>query len=295
MDKGYIKLSRKSFAHKFWTKARVFSEFEAWVDLIQSALFMNGETGVAIKSEYIDGREIKYGRGQYPASIRFLAKKWSWGDQKVRSFLNELKRDGSIKTDSSQGVNIITICKYDKYNSVLFSDNTANNTANNTDILLILKELQQLKTQVITHQITQSQHSGNTNNKKDNIFLTLSLTRTREERIIFKSLAPLMEELLNDQACIEDFRRTGGPPYPDIPDITDRVKEFFAKLTVDGETAKERKDAVYHFKSWYRQQLEAERTQNQKGGKNGTAARAAHNAANDKPAKETPRDYSKRF
>ena len=163
MDKGFIKLNRKSFAHKFWTKARVLSEFEAWIDLIQSARYDE-----AVQIEYIDGREIKYGRGQYPASIRFLAKKWSWGDQKVRSFLNELKRDGSIKTDSSQGMNIITLCKYDKYNSAYSDENTANNTSDNTDISLILKELQQLKTQVLTQQITQSQHSGNTNNKKDN-------------------------------------------------------------------------------------------------------------------------------
>lgn len=163
MDKGFIKLNRKSFAHKFWTKARVLSEFEAWIDLIQSARFDE-----AVKIEYIDGREIKYGRGQYPASIRFLAKKWSWGDQKVRSFLNELKRDGSITTDSSQGMNIITLCKYDKYNSVGLGENTANNTPDNTDISLILNELQLLKTQVLSQQITQSQHSGNTNNKKDN-------------------------------------------------------------------------------------------------------------------------------
>lgn len=163
MDKGFIKLNRKSFAHKFWTKARVLSEFEAWIDLIQSARFDE-----AVKIEYIDGREIKYGRGQYPASIRFLAKKWSWGEQKVRSFLSELKRDGSIKTDSSQGMNIITLCKYDKYNSGDRSENTANNTPDNTDIALILKELQQLKTQVLSQQITQSQHSDNTNNKKDN-------------------------------------------------------------------------------------------------------------------------------
>lgn len=104
-----------------------------------------------------------------------------------------------------------------------------------------------------------------------------------------------MEELLNDQSCIEDFQRTAGAPYPDNETISDKVKEFFVKLTVDGEDAKERKDAIYHFKSWYRQQAEVERTQNQKGGKNGTETRAAHNGANNKPAKEALRDYTKRF
>lgn len=162
MEKGFIKLNRKSFAHKFWTKARVLSEFEAWIDLIQSARYDE-----AVKIEYIDGREIKYGRGQYPASIRFLAKRWTWGEQKVRTFLSELKKDGSITTDSLQGMNVITLCKYDKYNSGEYAENTANNTPENTDISLILKELQELKTQVVTHHITQLQHSDNTNSNKE--------------------------------------------------------------------------------------------------------------------------------
>lgn len=166
MEKGFIKLNRKSFAHKFWTKARVLSEFEAWIDLIQSARYDE-----AVKIEYIDGREIKYGRGQYPASIRFLAKRWTWGEQKVRTFLNELKKDGSITTDSLQGMNVITLCKYEKYNSGEYAENTADNTPDNTGMSLILKELQELKTQVvtqqITQQITQSQHTDNTNSKKE--------------------------------------------------------------------------------------------------------------------------------
>jgi len=125
--------------------------------------------------------------------------------------------------------------------------------------------------------------------------VNIYLSSARENRLVFESLLPLMEELLNDQSCIEDFQRTAGAPYPDIETISDKVKEFFVKLTVDGEDTKERKDAIYHFKSWYRQLVEIERTQNQKGGKNGTETRAALNGANNKPAKETPRDYSKRF
>ncbi|NDV77877.1 DUF4373 domain-containing protein [Dysgonomonas sp. 511] len=125
--------------------------------------------------------------------------------------------------------------------------------------------------------------------------VNIYLSSARENRLVFESLLPLMEELLNDQSCIEYFQRTAGAPYPDNDTISDKVKEFFVKLTVDGEDTKERKDAIYHFKSWYRQQAEVERTQNQKGGKNGTETRAAHNGANNKPAKETSRDYTKRF
>ena len=159
---GFIKLNRKSFAHKFWTKSRVFSEFEAWIDLIQSARF--DET---VQIEYIGGREIKYGRGQYPASRRFLAERWQWGEQKVRSFLNGLKKDGSITIDDTQGMSIITLCKYEKYNSTGEAENPANNPADNQGMELIMKELQELKTQLSTHQITQWQPSDNPKNKKE--------------------------------------------------------------------------------------------------------------------------------
>lgn len=161
MDKGFIMLNRKFFSNRMWKAARVFSECEAWLDLIQSARF-----DATPLIENIGDLKITYSRGQYPASIRFLSKKWQWGEQRVRTFLNELKKEGSITTDSSQGMNIITLCKYDRYNSVQSSENTANNTGDNTDISLIIKELHELKTQVIAQQITQGQHTDNTNNKK---------------------------------------------------------------------------------------------------------------------------------
>lgn len=159
---GWIKIHRKAFKHKFWTKARVLSEFEAWIDLLQSARF--DETD---EIRYIDGLEVKCGHAQYPASIRFLSWKWQWGEQKVRSFLNQLKKDGSIAIDCSQGISIITICKYDNYNSPSNINNTGYNTPDNTDINLLIKEIQALKTQLATQEITHPQHTPNTNKKKD--------------------------------------------------------------------------------------------------------------------------------
>lgn len=112
-DKGYIKLSRKFFSNRMWNEARVFSECEAWLDLIQSARF---EATVTI--EHIGGREVSYTRGQYPAAVSFLLKRWGWSsDKKVRNFLDRLKREGMITTDRKQGMNVITLCKYDEYNS----------------------------------------------------------------------------------------------------------------------------------------------------------------------------------
>lgn len=113
MDEGFLRLSRRFFSNEMWKVAREFSECEAWLDLIQSARF---EATDKAYSELIGGREISYTRGQYPASISFLMKRWQWSEKKVRYFLSKLKRKGMITTCNKQGMTVITLCNYDKYN-----------------------------------------------------------------------------------------------------------------------------------------------------------------------------------
>ena len=84
--------------------------------------------------------------------------------------------------------------------------------------------------------------------EKENIYTQIFLNS--EERLVFKTLEPLLNEILEDQACIEDLQISAGAPYPTSEEIKEKVKEFFVKLTVDGEQIKERKSAIYHFKSW---------------------------------------------
>lgn len=152
-------LSRKFFSNKIWEAARTFSECEAWLDLIQSARFEATD-----KVECIGGREITYGRGQYPASIRFLSKKWSWSERAVRTFLSKLIKEKMITTDNSQGMNVITLCKYNEYNS----SGTANDTVNDTSINQEIRRLTELVTQLTTQLSTQYRHTGDTNSNKDN-------------------------------------------------------------------------------------------------------------------------------
>lgn len=160
-DKGFIKLSRKFFSNELWNEARTFSSCEAWLDLIQSARF-----DVTPRKESIGGREVSYMRGQYPASIRFLSKRWSWGEKRVRLFLSYLKKQGMITTDSSQGINIITLCNYEEYNGRGTSEDTPKDTPN----VLSVNELQDFG----AHQKTQARaqpkkegHTRGTNTKKE--------------------------------------------------------------------------------------------------------------------------------
>lgn len=176
MDKGFIKLNRKFFSHRMWEAARTFSECEAWIDLIQSARF---EATVTI--ERIGGREIKYGRGQYPASNRYLARKWGWGEQKVKSFMRKLKIDKMIEVDKLQGMNVVTLCKYDVYNGC----NPEDISVDNSSIDLFNSELSDVATQQITQPVkivADEQPTGNPNFKKE-----------KKEEIIISPYSPPKE------------------------------------------------------------------------------------------------------
>lgn len=155
MSNGYIKLSRSFFDNKIWQAARAFSECEAWLDLIQSARFEASPT-----TSRIGCYEVTWDRGQYPASNRFLAKKWGRSEQWVKTFLGKLKRENMITTDASQGVNVITLINFSKYNGEN-DENPPNNPLNKLDI----SELQELITHLATH-LQKKQPTPNPNNKK---------------------------------------------------------------------------------------------------------------------------------
>jgi hypothetical protein len=113
--KNYLPLNRKVFNHEFWTEKRVFSKYEAWLDLLREARYDED-----IRGEIICNQRVEWGRGELPGSLRFLAEKWMWSKGKVDSFLQTLKKLGMIKTRTASGTvqTIITICKYDEYNPV---------------------------------------------------------------------------------------------------------------------------------------------------------------------------------
>ena len=109
----YIPISRRLFEHPFWCEERVFSRFEAWLDIVQSARFEDTK-------QLIGNRFIEVKRGQMLVSLRFLAGRWQWSTKKVNSFLDLLIQDKMIikKTQKETGQTVITICNYDKYNFI---------------------------------------------------------------------------------------------------------------------------------------------------------------------------------
>lgn len=162
MEKGYIKLSRKFFENKIWQAARAFNEGEAWLDLIQLARFETSEI-----TSRIGVHEITWGRGQYPASNRFLMRKWGRSEQWVKTFLSKLKKEKMITVDASQGINVITLLNYDAYNSIGDTQNSPNNSPSNSLNNMTDIELQEFITQQVARQVTQMSLTSHSNKKKD--------------------------------------------------------------------------------------------------------------------------------
>lgn len=214
MEKGFIKLSRSFFDNKIWQAARAFSECEAWLDLIQSARFEASPT-----TSRIGCYEVTWERGQYPASNRFLAKKWGRSEQWVKSFLGKLKREHMIVTDNSQGVNVITLVNYSKYNGDMEDNNPPNNSPNNPLKDMDYNKLQGLVTHLVTHLITHPcenmgengdngtilQPTPNPNNKKEEEYnnnyslrssneLLCGTSQSHEERIDYRNLVSFFND-----------------------------------------------------------------------------------------------------
>lgn len=117
MRGGWIRIERGVFDHPLFDDDR-FSKREAWLWLIAEAAHTEcqARAGKTV---------ITLARGQVSYSLRFLARKWGWSVGKVRRFVDALVADTAIDTATEHGQIQITICNYDKYQSVRNSGGTA--------------------------------------------------------------------------------------------------------------------------------------------------------------------------
>jgi hypothetical protein len=89
----------------------------AWVWLIDKAAWKPTKTNA-------NGHVIELRRGELLASVRFLATAWKWHRSRVERYLTSLSREGMIETEARHGINIITICNYDKYQAIAADSET---------------------------------------------------------------------------------------------------------------------------------------------------------------------------
>lgn len=248
-DKGFIKLSRKFFSNVLWNEARTFSSCEAWLDLIQSARFDATPRKVSI-----GGREVVCNRGQYPASIRFLSKRWKWSEKKVRSFLEHLKKEDMITCECSQGVNVITLCKYDEYNDSGTTKDTTEGTNIGLEISDLKRDLAQLRAQLGAHplngdliQFDFSQNLGhtkgtNTKKEEEREYIAVSLQNQEKENTPNgvskkdKLSSPSLSEKVDYNGLMEYYNSSFKDKLPQIQSMTDvRKKAVKARITQYGK------------------------------------------------------------
>lgn len=108
-EQGWIKLHRCIRSNWIWND-KPFSRGQAFLDLL---LMVNHED----KKIIFNGSLTEVKRGSCITSIRKLGDKWGWSNKKVKMFLNQLQSDKMITYESNTKRTLVTIEKYDLYQS----------------------------------------------------------------------------------------------------------------------------------------------------------------------------------
>ncbi|ELB38569.1 hypothetical protein OK7_04349 [Enterococcus faecium EnGen0024] len=107
-DKGWIALHRNIRDHWVYQEKRVFSKYEAWLDLLMDANHQNNKF-------LFDGQLIEVNRGEFITSVRQLCERWGWSNTKVNRFLKMSEDDQMLIRKSDSKKTVITIVNYDFY------------------------------------------------------------------------------------------------------------------------------------------------------------------------------------
>lgn len=117
MSKGFIPIRRTLFDHFLFKEKRIFSRFEAWLDLIQLASFKDEN------SDFIAGKLVTKDRGEIIASLRYLATRWNWSMHKVSDYLELLRSQDMAIVGKENGISKITLVNFEKHNCINVVDN----------------------------------------------------------------------------------------------------------------------------------------------------------------------------
>lgn len=127
LKRGHVKIARKAFADdKWWLEKRVFSKWEAFVDMIQLAQWEAREfTSTKFGT-------IRLERGEFILSERKMGERWNWGRQSVRSFTSSHTFTSRLATQrTTPAGTVYLIVNYDLYQSTDLPANPPTNPLNN--------------------------------------------------------------------------------------------------------------------------------------------------------------------
>jgi hypothetical protein len=110
-DAGYIIIQRCLLKDPL---LRDDAYFRAWLWLVSEAAWKSRRV-IVTNGRTIEIVELE--RGQLSHSRSYIARTWGWSEKRVRTFLNRLEKGGMIDVQADRLQTVITICKYDIYQS----------------------------------------------------------------------------------------------------------------------------------------------------------------------------------
>lgn len=125
-EKGWIKLHRKVLDCWIWQE-KPYDKARAWVDLLLLAMHRD-------KKLLIDNEVVVILRGSFMTSIVKLADRWGWSRCKVMRYLELLESEQMLNTKRTPKGTLVTIVKYEDYQIVDMSNDTAFDTTHDTTV-----------------------------------------------------------------------------------------------------------------------------------------------------------------
>lgn len=173
-----------------------FCRRAAWTWLIENACYQTRDIDIG-------GRTLTLQRGQLAHSYRYMAEAWSWSLNGVQRFIERLKTDTMINTDSSTGRLVITLCNYEVYQSKAADDNTETGTA-------------------VSTLSVRGQYAGSTNTKEGKEGNEVSTSAPEGVGELFPTAAKSLrgKRLPDDMTLPDEWRRWCLQRRPDLdPDV----------------------------------------------------------------------------
>ena len=104
MNNGYVSVPREFFDSIQWRRKRIFTESEAYLDLLQMAYYGSEPT-----ERMVGRRNFIVKRGQIITTTSFLADRWGWKLHRVRYVLRALSVTSFVTSVVTSGRTIITV------------------------------------------------------------------------------------------------------------------------------------------------------------------------------------------
>ena len=202
---GYISIHRKLRDHWLYKENRVFSKFEAWVDILYEVNHKDNKF-------LFDGVLIEVKRGSTITSLRKLSDNWKWSVTKVNNFLKMLENDEMLVVKKDTKKTLLTVIKYDFYQSEKWKKEQQSNTEKTVEEHSNNTEVTQKETNNNELIMSNNELIMNNNVKKDNIPFAEIINHLNEKtKKSYKHNTDKTKSLItarfNEGYKLEDFKK----------------------------------------------------------------------------------------